>query len=144
MSETDTYRFLHEQIGALFKKLDDVSKVVHDTQLEVAGLKVALAAKKECPHPGLCSQLSVDLNELRNEMDEQIEEAVSPLRSKVEELKSRSDELSGGYKTLMAICVIGPIITAGLVWLITATHAQAGDRTQPIERPAPTSAVVTK
>lgn len=140
MSESETNQFLHEQIGALSGKLDEVSRIVHATQIEVAGLKAAMNGRRECPNPGMCVELKKELDE----MDDRIEAAVSPLRSKIDELKTRSDELAGGYKALMAICVIGPIVTAGLVWLIMATHAQASSGKLADQPATPPVAVSTK
>ena len=140
MSESETNQFLHEQIGALSGKLDEVSRIVHATQIEVAGLKVAMAGRRECPSPGACIELKDELESVRDDVDVKIEQVVAPLRTKVDELKTRSDELAGGYKALMAVCIVGPIITAGLVWLIMATDAKER-AAAPASQPPPAVAV---
>ena len=88
-----------EAILALGTKLDAI--VASLGRLETLA---ALANSRVCPAPGKCLELDAALKKLTGE---------------VEAMKTRLDEIGGGWKLLVFVSGLAGTIGAGLGWLLT-------------------------
>lgn len=104
---TDADQRRQDDVNArLFKKIDDLTKMVSDMRVEVVEVKTTLTLRKDrdCPSPGLCMELQKTLNE----------------HSKVIE------QARGGWKVIVGATIssglLGAVFTAFLTGLFGPKH----------------------